>query len=72
MFIDLHGHSVKKNIFSYSPEFSMWDINYYKSRLFPKLLNDNTDFFRFYSSIFKISAGKKSTARVKKNNKFYY
>ncbi|KRX08300.1 hypothetical protein PPERSA_01761 [Pseudocohnilembus persalinus] len=65
MFLDFHGHSVKKNIFSYAPQFSIWDINYYNSRLLPKLLNDcKQGMFRFHSSIFKISQGKKSTARA--------
>lgn len=64
MVLDLHGHSVKKNIFSYAPEFALFDSNYYKSRILPKLLSDNCDMFRYYSCIFKISPGKKTTGRA--------
>ncbi|CAD8198570.1 unnamed protein product [Paramecium pentaurelia] len=62
-FIDLHGHSIKKNVFIYGPEYALWDYNYYKCRILPKLLSQKTEMFRFYSSIFRISQSKKSTAR---------
>ena len=39
MFLDLHGHSVKKNIFAYGPEYPIFDINYFKCRLLPKLFS---------------------------------
>jgi hypothetical protein len=29
MFLDLHGHSQKKNVFAYGPEFSIIDKFYY-------------------------------------------
>ncbi|EAR82912.1 zinc carboxypeptidase family protein (macronuclear) [Tetrahymena thermophila SB210] len=64
IFIDLHGHSVKKNVFVYGPEFPIYDLNYYKCRIFPKLMGEQTDMFRYYSSIFKISPGKKNTGRA--------
>ena len=28
-FLDFHGHSVKRNIFSYGPEFPIYNLNYY-------------------------------------------
>ncbi|CAD8208102.1 unnamed protein product [Paramecium octaurelia] len=62
-FIDLHGHSIKKNAFLYGPEYTLWNYNYYKCRILPKLLSQKTDMFRFYSSLFKISLNKRSTAR---------
>lgn len=62
-FLDFHGHSVKKNVFLYGPEYSIFDINYYKCRILPKLLSDKTDMFRYYGCIFRISECKKSTAR---------
>ncbi|CAD8070828.1 unnamed protein product [Paramecium sonneborni] len=62
-FIDLHGHSVKKNVFLYGPEFPLWNYNYYKCRILAKLLGQKTEMFRYYSSIFRISQQKKSTAR---------
>lgn len=39
IFLDLHGHSVKKNVFAYGPEYPIFDINYFKCRLMPKLLS---------------------------------
>ncbi len=64
MFLDLHGHSVKKNVFAYGPEYPLYDINYYKCRILPKILADNTELFRYFSCIFRISPGKKTTARA--------
>lgn len=63
MFIDMHGHSVKKNVFVYGPDYPIFDLNYYKSRIFPKLIDDSTDMFRYNSCKFKISLGKKNTGR---------
>ena len=54
---------VKKNVFIYGPEFPVWDPNYLKSRLLPKILDEKTMMFRYYSCIFRISKGKRSTAR---------
>ncbi|CAD8109409.1 unnamed protein product [Paramecium sonneborni] len=62
-FIDLHGHSIKKNVFLYGPEYTLWNYNYYKCRILPKLLSQKTDMFRFYSSIFRITQSKQTTAR---------
>lgn len=64
MFIDFHGHSVKKNVFMYGPEFPIIDRNYYEARVFPKILSSHTEMFRYYSCIFKISAAKATTARA--------
>jgi len=51
----LHGHSVKKNIFMYGPDFNIQHPNYLISRELPKVLASMTSLFRFYSCIFKIS-----------------
>ena len=40
MYLDLHGHSVKKNVFAYGPEYPIYDLNYIKCRLFPKTLSN--------------------------------
>ena len=55
MFLDFHGHSVKKNVFMYGPEFSITNKNYYECRVFPKILGECTSMFRYYSCMFKIS-----------------
>jgi hypothetical protein len=39
-FIDMHGHSRKKNAFMYGPEFPIHDGRYLKMRLLPKLMDD--------------------------------
>lgn len=55
MFLDFHGHSVKKNVFMYGPEFSITNKSYYDCRIFPKILSDCTNMFRYYSCMFKVS-----------------
>lgn len=70
IFLDLHGHSVKRNVFAYGPEYPIYDLNYYKCRIIPKLLSNITDMFRFYSCIFKISQGKTKTGRAVFFNQF--
>lgn len=62
-FIDMHGHSVKKNVFIYGPDYSIWDPNYLKCRILPKLLDEKTSMFRYYGCIFRVSEEKKATAR---------
>ena len=54
-FIDMHGHSVKKNVFIYGPDYSIWDPNYLKCRILPKLLDEKTSMFRYYGCIFRVS-----------------
>lgn len=38
MYLDFHGHSRKKNTFFYGPAYAIHEPNYYKSRIFPKLV----------------------------------
>lgn len=60
----VHGHSVKKNTFCYGPEYAIYDEKYYKCKMLPKIISNQTEMFRFYSCIFKVSQQKKSTARA--------
>ena len=39
-FIDMHGHSRKKNIFMYGPEYPIHDNRYLKMRALPKLMSE--------------------------------
>ena len=64
MFLDFHGHSIKKNVFMYGPEFPIIQRNYYECRVFPKILSNHTKMFRYYSCTFKISSYKENTARA--------
>lgn len=64
IYLDLHGHSVKKNIFFYGPDYSISHPFYMKCREFGKILGNLTCMFRFYSCIFHISNEKTTTARA--------
>lgn len=63
-FIDMHGHSWKKNVFMYGPQYPIHDMRYFKCRLLPKLMGEQTEMFRFYSCKFRIEKAKEKTARV--------
>jgi|JI6StandDraft_1071083.scaffolds.fasta_scaffold01920_15 hypothetical protein len=64
LFLDFHGHSIKKNVFMYGPEFPITERYYYESKILPKLLGRRTEMFRYYSCIFRISTFKETTARA--------
>jgi len=38
-FLDFHGHSQKKNVFMYGPEFPIYKTNFYKCRILAKMLD---------------------------------
>lgn len=64
MYMDFHGHSRKKNTFFYGPVYSIAQPNYYKCRIFPKLVEKFDSNFRFHSCSFNINEEKKQTARA--------
>jgi len=64
MFLDFHGHSRKKNTFLYGPNYPLSNSEYYKSRVFPRLIEKIDPKFRYYSCSFTISEDKKTTARA--------
>ena len=41
-FIDMHGHSRKKNVFVYGPQEPLHTANYLKMRIIPKLIAEET------------------------------
>ena len=55
VFLDFHGHSVKKNVFMYGPEYPIFDVGYFTCRILPKLISLKSEMFRFYSCIFRIA-----------------
>ena len=63
-FIDVHGHSRKKSAFMYGPSFPLHNERYFKCRVLPKLLDEKTQMFRFYSCKFRIEKSKLKAARV--------
>ena len=63
-FIDMHGHSRKKNVFIYGPHFPLHSDKYYKMRILPKLISEMTEKFRYYSCKFRIEKSKEKAARI--------
>ena len=59
---DLHGHSRKKNVFMYGCSGKINDR--LKERIFPCLLEKNSDIFSFADCCFAVQKSKESTARV--------
>ena len=69
-FVDMHGHSRKKNVFIYGPQFSLSSDKYYRARIIPKLLAEETSKFRYHSCQFKYEHAKRTTARIVLNQEF--
>lgn len=63
-YLDFHGHSLRKNVFIYTPQFPFHSPEYYRVKVLPMILSKKTDMFRFHSCIFRISKGKMTTARA--------
>lgn len=63
-YLDVHGHSRRKNTFLYGPDYQLQHSEYYKCRLLPKLIERLNAAFRYYSCNFFIPEDKKSTARA--------
>jgi len=60
LFVDIHGHSRKKNVFMYGNS----ESNGLREKIFPGLLCRSSDCFSFDDCCFKIQKSKESTARV--------
>lgn len=54
LFLDLHGHSSQRNIFSYGPDYDITETNFYQIRLLPKILNLRSKMFKYPSCTFKL------------------
>ena len=63
-FIDMHGHSRKKNVFCYGPYYPLHSDKYLKMRILPKLFSEQTSKFRFFSCKFRIERSKEKAARI--------
>lgn len=70
MFLDLHGHSLKKNIFIYGPEYPIFSSHYLRCRLLAKIMSNQTEIFRYWSGLWRVSDNKRTTARAIINNEF--
>ena len=61
---DMHGHSRKKSVFIYGPYYALHNDNYFHMRVFPKLLSDKTNMFRYFSCKFNNEKSKRKAARL--------
>ena len=52
-FVDMHGHSRKKNVFIYGPQEPLHSDKYLRMRIIPKLLAEETQKFRYFSCRFR-------------------
>jgi cytosolic carboxypeptidase protein 2/3 len=69
-FVDIHGHSRKKSVFMYGPNYPLHSQKYFKARMLPKLLDEKSEIFRYYSCKFRVDSSKLSAARVVVNREF--
>lgn len=69
MYLDFHGHSVKKNIFQYGNSLDQLypgkrlAMNVHPS-LFPMMLSKQFDYFNFRDCTFSMPSNKEATARI--------
>jgi len=61
LFVDLHGHSRRKNIFMYGN--NLKDAPH-STRVFPYILSKLCDYFSFEQCRFSISRAKEGTSRI--------
>jgi hypothetical protein len=63
VFLDYHGHSTRKNAFLLGP--GLLDARLISDiRIFPRIIADRTELFRYPSCSFRTDPTKKTTARV--------
>jgi hypothetical protein len=63
-YFDLHGHSSKKSVFMYGPHFPLHSEHYMKIRVLPKLLQQRSEMFRYFSCRFANEASKRNCSRL--------
>ena len=63
-FVDMHGHSRKKNVFIYGPQEPLHSDKYLKMRIIPKLIAEETSKFRYHSCRFRMEQSKLKAARI--------
>jgi hypothetical protein len=64
MFLDLHAHSRRKNVFIYGPHYPLHSDKYFKMRVFPKLLSERSEMFRYFGCKFRNEHSKRKAARL--------
>lgn len=63
IFLDFHGHSTKKNIFVYGPDYPLCNLDHITCRLLPKYIEKHSPSFKYQSCSFRLEKYKKKTAR---------
>lgn len=63
-YIDMHGHSRRKNAFMFGPQVPVHSDKYLKMRVVPKLIAEETDMFRYHSCSFINEKAKETAARI--------
>lgn len=58
-------------MFIFGPSYNLTQPEYYKCRVFPKLLSNYTNVFRYYSCSYDIPYEKRSTARAVMLNELF-
>ena len=63
-FLDMHGHSKKKGVFIYGPYYPPHSQRYLRIRMFPKLVGNKTEMFRYLSCKFTNERSRRKAARL--------
>ena len=69
LYLDLHGHSAKKNIFQYGNKTENWTqgkkgYHPHQPSMFPLMVSKQFDYFNFQDCTYSMPASKDSTARI--------
>jgi len=67
MYLDLHGHSIDKNVFQYGNQLRALIKTPKKAnspKLFPMLMSQQLDFFSYQDCAFSMPLSKQDTARI--------
>lgn len=74
MFCDMHGHSLKRNVFMYGCAKRTTDFiekrKFLLAKVIPSLLNQRNYLFSFNDTRFRYEKGKINTARIVINKEF--
>ena len=64
LYVDLHGHSRKHNVFMYGCEKLTVSSQRLRSRIFPYMMSNNSSKFSYKSSKFKVQKSKEGCGRI--------
>ena len=64
VFLDLHGHSTKPNVFTYGPDMPETDKLSRVAKYYTKIVSESVPYFKYDDCTWHIPKSKKSTARA--------